>query len=215
MLGVFSRIADESALAFYNYTNLVHTVDEEKASFNEASFSSGHSAQKQLTEHQKRQIRNALRFFRAFMAFVEFCIQFTVILALAFLLLGVFSLPFTVLAALVYGTLSVLAWGYNYPNMIKMVNNIRRQFKHPPLTNTEKRQLLGQFIIGFLFNMMITTVVLAISTKIVGAKMVVGSVDLGASVFGFIGERGISLAGYSITALVVYVFTQAFSLKTN
>lgn len=216
MLGLFAYSIEESALAFANHTAVTFPSEDEVSSFGVSASLAPSGAQRQeLTEQQKRQITNALRLFRAFVAFVEFCVQFTLILGLSYLVLGLFSLPFIALAVIVYGTLTALAWGYNYPNLIKMVENVRRQFKRPPLTSLERRQLLGSFILGFIFNLMITTVVLAISTKIVGAQMVVGSVDLGSSVFGFLGERAVSLAGYSVASLVVSIFFQAFSLKTN
>jgi len=159
-----------------------------------------------LAADEEKTVRRALLVFRLFVTFLEFCVQFTVILALAFLVLRLFQGPFWLLAVIVYIATFLLAFTFVLPSMTKQINAARKRRGQPLLSKSERRAMFGHALKGYLFNALITTLVLFLAAAIVGASPTIGSFDYGS----VIRDNSYALAGATLSGLVLSQLNQFF-----
>jgi len=159
--------------------------------------------------NEEKELRRAFLVFRLFLAFVEFAIQFTLVLGLSFFFLKVLKLPFWSLACLVYVGLFALSFFFLFPKAIEIENAGRVRRGVNVVSPPEKRYYLGQLIKEYLINIVITTIVLSISSSIVGVAVDVGPYNLGAVL-----ERNTNAAlGAGFGAFLLNFWVQNFDTK--
>lgn len=161
-----------------------------------------------LAADEEKTVRRALLVFRLFVTFLEFCVQFTVILGLAFVVLRIFQGPFWLLAAIVYLAMFLLAFTFVLPSMTKQINAARKRRGQPPLSKSERRAMFGHALKGYLFNALITTLVLFLAAAIVGASPTIGNFDYGS----VIRDNSYALAGATLSGLVFSLLNQFFGV---
>lgn len=160
-----------------------------------------------LAVDEEKTVRRALLVFRLLVTFIEFCIQFTVILGLAFVVLKLFQGPFWLLAMIVYIATFVLAFAFVFPSMRRQLDAARARRGQPLLSKAERRAMFGHALKGYLFNALITTLVLFLAAAIVGASPTIGTFDYGA----VIRDNSNALAGATLSGLVLSLLNQFFA----